>query len=89
MSNTNITPRSNNGQKHEPSGQGVNSILGALGAVLNKLREFGLAIEARNDDAAGALVIQIGGARLDKQDGKTRFTARPAGQPTGQATEPT
>ena len=71
-----------------PSALSADDALAVLGAALNHVHTAGLMVNATNDDAMGALVIQIGGARLDKQDGKTRFTARAVGQPTASPTEP-
>ncbi|NJM39602.1 MAG: hypothetical protein HC853_01930 [Anaerolineae bacterium] len=54
----------------------ADSLLSALGMMLNELGKAGLVAVASNDDEARSLVITIKGAEAEALDGKARFKTR-------------
>jgi hypothetical protein len=88
MQDKNNTPKIAESKPSVKSGSATyeaNSLLGALGMLLNELHRAGLEATATNDDTAGALTITIKGAQAKLDGVKIKFTARakaPAPQPT-------
>lgn len=61
----------------------VNGILPLFGAVLNRLQASGVTCITENDEATGALVIRVVGAKVEVNDaGRKAFVMR-AGQEGG------
>lgn len=54
----------------------VDDSLNILGVALNHIYRAGLAIDTRNDDKSGALVIRITGAMQVTDNGQTAFVGR-------------
>lgn len=57
-------------------------MLPLFGAVLNKLQGMGVACQVENDDATGALIIRVIGARFEASEDnpkRKRFVMREGG----------